>query len=232
LVSGYWQIPIRQSDQHKTAFFTHLGLYEFLRLPFGLKTAPNTFQQILHTVFADYLHKWLVVYVDDIIQWAMTDEEALAQYSLLFQRLVKVGVQLKPSKCTFLAKEIEILGHRITQEGRTPISKGVEAILSMPTPTNTSAVKRFLGLCGYFRDFIPCMSTRTQALRSLLKKGVSFHWTGETAREFQDLKQAITGPDVMLFHPDWHAQFELHVDASKLGCGAMLAQEKDVCFAL
>ena len=227
LVSGYWQIPIRQSDQQKTAFCTHLGLYEFLRLPFGLKTAPNTFQWILNTVFADYLHKWLVVYVDDIIQWAMSDEEALAQYSLLFQRLVKVGMQLKPSKCTFFSREIEILGHWITQDGRTPISKGVKAILSMPTPINTSAVKRFLGLCGYFRDFIPCMSTRTQALRSLLKKGVPFQWTEETAREFQDLKQAITGPDVMLFHPDWNAQFELHVDASKLGCGAMLAQKKD-----
>ena len=225
LVSGYWQIPIRQSDQHKTAFCTHLGLYEFLRLPFGLKTAPNTFQRILNTVFADYLHKWLVVYVDDTIQWAMSDEEALAQYSL-FQRLIKVGMQLKPTKCTFFSREIEILGHRITQDGRTPITKEVKAILSMPTPTNTSAVKRFLGFCGYFRDFIPCMSTRTQALRSLLKKGVPFQWTEETAREFQDLKQAITGPDVMLFHPDWNAQFELHVDASKLGCGAMLAQEK------
>ena len=159
MVSGYWQIPIRQSDQHKTAFCTHLGLYEFLSLLFGLKKAPNTFQRILNTVFADYLHKWLVVYVDDISQWVMTDEEALAQYSLLFQRLVKVGMQLKPSKCTFFATEIEILGHRITQEGQTPISKGVETTLSMPTPTNTSAVKRFLGLCGYFRDFIPCMST-------------------------------------------------------------------------
>ena len=93
----------------------------------------------------------------------------------------------------------------------------------MPTPTNTSAIKRFR---GYFRDFIPCMSTRTQALQSLLKKGVSFQWTKETAREFQDLKQAITGPGVMLFHTDWNTQFELHVDASKLGCGAMLAQEK------
>lgn len=67
LVSGYWQMLIPHSDQHKTAFFTHLGLYEFLRLPFALKNAPNTFQRILNTVFADYLHKWLVVYVDDII---------------------------------------------------------------------------------------------------------------------------------------------------------------------
>ena len=191
LVSGYWQIPIRQSDQHKTAFYTHLGLYEFLRLPYGLKTAPNTFQRILNTVFADYLHKWLVVNVDDKVQWSITDEEALAHYLLLFQRLVQVGMQRKPSKCSFFARKIEILGHRITQEG--PISKGVEAILSMPTPTNISAIKRFLGLL----------------------------------RQFQDLKQAITVPDVMLFNPDWNAQFELHVDASKLGCGAMLAQEKN-----
>ena len=87
------------------AFCTHLGLYEFLRLPFGLKTAPNTFQRILNTVFADYLHKWLVVYVNDIIQWSMTDEEALAHYSLLFQRLVQVDMQLKPSKCSFFASE-------------------------------------------------------------------------------------------------------------------------------
>jgi len=138
-----------------------VGLYEFLRLPFGLKTAPHTFQQILNTVFADYFHKWLVVYVDDIIQWAMTDKEALEQYSLLFERLVKVGMHLKPSKCIFFAREIEILGHCVTQEGRTPINRGIEAISSMPTPTNISPVKRFLGLCGYFRAFIPCMSSRT-----------------------------------------------------------------------
>ena len=141
--------------------YTHVGLYEFLRLPFGLKIAPNTFQQILNTVFADYFHKWLVVYVDDIIQWAMTDKEALEQYSLLFERLVKVGMHLKPSKCIFFAREIEILGHCVTQEGRTPINRGIEAISSMPTPTNISPVKRFLGLCGYFRAFIPCMSSRT-----------------------------------------------------------------------
>ena len=83
----------------------------------------------------------------------------------------------------------------------------------MPTPTNISVAKHFR---GYFRDFISCMSTRTQAFRSLLKKGVSFQQ-----------KQAITGPDVMLFHPDWNAPFELHIDATKLGCGAMLVQEKD-----
>lgn len=90
LVSGYWQIAIRQSDQPKTAFCTHLGLYEFLTLTFGLKTAPNKFQRILNTVFADYLHKWLAVYVDGLIQWAMTGEEALGHYYCYFRDWVKL----------------------------------------------------------------------------------------------------------------------------------------------
>ena len=98
-------------------------------------------------------------------------------------------------------------------------------------PTNIPAVKRFHGLCGYFRDFIPYMSTRAQALRSLLKKGVLFQWTEETDREFQDLKQAITGPDVMLYHPNWNALFELHLNASKLGCGASWLKRRMAFFA-
>ena len=134
-------------------------------------------------------------------------------------------MQLKPSKCTFRAREIEILGHRITQEGRTHINNGVEAILSMHTATSISAVKCFLVLCGYFRDFIPWMSTRTKALRNFLKK--SSQWTEETEKQFRDLMEAITGPAVMLFHPDWNNKFQSHVGASKLGCGAILAQEKN-----
>lgn len=121
----------------------------------------------------------------------------------------------------------ELLGHRIAQEGRTPISKGVEAIVSMPTPKNTSAVKRFLGLFGYFRDFIPDMSYRTQALRCLLKKGVAFQWKEQAQKKFDNLKQAIISPNVMLHHPDWDSPFELHVDVSKHTYGAMLAQGKD-----
>ncbi|XP_078374474.1 uncharacterized protein LOC144658021 [Oculina patagonica] len=164
LASGYWQIPLHSQDRHKSAFCTHVGLYEFLRLPFGLKTAPNTFQRILNTVFADYLHQWLTVYVDDIIMWAQTHHDALRCYELLFARAVKVGIQFKPTKCTFFAKELQVLGHTITEHGRKPNSKGVEAISSMEPPSNTTSLKRFLGLCNFFRDYIPNMPSRTQHL--------------------------------------------------------------------
>ena len=139
-------------------------------------------------------NKWLVVYVDDIIQWAQTNGEALAQYALLVERLVKVVMQFKPTRCNVFAKDIEILGHWITQEGRTPIMKGVHAILSMPTLTNTSAVKRFLGLCRYFLDFIPLMSIRTQALRQLLKKGVPFHLVRRSRKRVSGLEASNHRP--------------------------------------
>ena len=210
-----WQIPVSPQDHHKSAFHTHVRLYEFLRLPFGLKTAPNTFQRILNTVFADHLHQWMTVYVDDIIMWASTYRDALHTYELLFARSVQAGIQFKPSKCTFFAKEIQVLGLTITEYGRKPTSKGIKAISKMEPPSNVTGLKRFLGLCNFFRDYIPNMPSRTQQLRQLLKKDIPFKWTLHHTKEFEDLKRAVTGSDVMLYHPDWNSPFELHVDASK-----------------
>ena len=156
------KFPYARRKSAKSTFCTHVGLYEFLRLPFGLKTAPNTFQRILNTVFADYLQQWLTVYVDDVIMWAQTKREALHSYELLFERAVNFGIQFKPSKCTFFAKEIHVLGHTITEHGRKPNSKGIEAILRMEPPSNTTSLKRFLGLCNFFRDYIPNMPSRTK----------------------------------------------------------------------
>ena len=78
LASGYWQVLVNPTHVHKTAFATHLGLYEFLRMPYGLKTAPQTFQCILNSVFADFLYQWLIIYIDDVIVWANTDHQALS----------------------------------------------------------------------------------------------------------------------------------------------------------
>lgn len=118
-------------------------------------------------MLADYLHQWLTVYVDDIIMWAQTQHDALRCYELLFARAVKVGIQFKPTKSIFFAKALQVLGHTITEHGRKPNSKGVEAIIitSMEQPSNTTSIKRFLGLCNFFCDYIPNMLSRTQYLR-------------------------------------------------------------------
>ena len=90
---------------HKTAFATHLCLYEFLRMPYGLKTAPQTFQRILNSVFADFLYQWLIIYIDDVIVLANT----LSRYELVFERAAKFGIQFKHSKCIFFSQELEIM---------------------------------------------------------------------------------------------------------------------------
>ena len=80
LASGYWQVLVNPEYTHKTAFATHLGLYEFLHMPYGLKTAPHTFQHILNSVFGDILYQFLIIYIDDCIIWSSNQSEALTQY--------------------------------------------------------------------------------------------------------------------------------------------------------
>ena len=119
--SGYWQVLVNSDHVHKTAFATHLHLYKFLRMPFGLKTASQTFEQILNSVFAGFLScQWLIIYIDDVIVWANTDHEALSRYELVFERTAKFGIQFKPSKCVFFSQDLEILGHRVTPLGQFP----------------------------------------------------------------------------------------------------------------
>ena len=127
----------------------------------------------------------------------------------------------------YFLQELQVLGHHITPTGRFPTTKGTEAISAMPQPKNDSAVKRFLGMVGYFREYLRDMSNRTKHLHALLHKGIPFKWTSADDAEFTDLKQALLSPDTMLNYPDWNSAFELHTDASKHGVGTMLAQMHD-----
>ena len=168
LASGYWQVLVNPDHVHKTAFATHLGLYEILRMPYDLKTAPQTFQHILNSVFSDFLYQWLIIYIDDVIVWANTDNQALSHYELLFECAAKSRIQFKPSKRVFFSQDLEILGHCVTPLDRFPTSKGTEAISAMPCPHNVSSLKRFLGMINYFRDYVHNMASRSKHLHSLL----------------------------------------------------------------
>ena len=97
----------------------------------------------------------------------------------------------------------------------------------MPRPHNVSSMKCFFGMVGYFRDHVRNMSNCMVNVHSLLRKGAPFTWTSAHRAEFDDMKHALTSPDNMLHHPDFTKPFEVHSDASKHGCGAMLGQVAD-----
>ena len=105
LASDYWQVLVNPRHVHKTAFSTHLGLYEFLRMPYGLKTAPQTFQRILNSIFSNSLYNWLIIYIDGLIVWSDNEMAALQHYDKVLQRATQFGIQFKTTKC--------VLFHRI-----------------------------------------------------------------------------------------------------------------------
>ena len=238
LANGYWQVPVREEDREKTAVVTHCGLFEFISMPFGLKTAGATFQRLMQATFSDFLMGnvtgssdnqagFCIPYVDDLIVRSMSDYGALEHYEQIFERAIQVGMQFKPSKCTFFSIHLEVLGHIVTLDGRIPDPKKVQAITDFPMVNSQTAVQKFLGMIGFYRHHIPRFAQRTYHLRELLQKDKKFQLTSQVEAEFHDLIAVLTSPDVMLRYPDWSKPFQVHTDASQLGVGAVLMQEDD-----
>ena len=223
LLSGYWQVPMAKESREITAFSTPSGHYQWLRMPFGLKSAPLTFQRMINTLFADMLGNSVYAYLDDIIIASKSVESHLQTLRSVLQRLHEAGLRVKLSKCEFLKSRITFLGHVVDSEGIHTMDDKVSAVKNFPQPRTIENVRSFLGLAGYYRPFIKDFAKIASPLNQLLKKDVSFHWSAAQERSFQDLKTALTQAPVLAF-PDFSLPFELYTDSSSLGLGAVLTQ--------
>ena len=223
LSSGYWQIEMDSESAEKTAFSTHCGLFEFTRMPFGLCNGPATFQRLMEIVLAGLEWKCCVVYVDDILVCSKTLEEHKEHLQQVFERLRQAGLKLKPSKCSFLCREVVFLGHVISVDGVSPDPAKTEKVRDYPVPVDVSSVRQFLGLASYYRRFVPGFSKIAAPLYVFSKKSVTFSWTDECQKAFDQLKQLLCSAPVLaypLFGPEH--QFIVETDASVLGLGAVL----------
>ena len=128
LFSGYWQIEIEEADKQKKAFTTDEDHFEFNRMPFGLTNAPATFQRLINNVLRPALKKYALVYLDDVIFFSKSIEEHIQHIEAVFELLRKVGLKIKLSKCTFLQREVEYLGHIVTEKGIGPDPKKLLSI--------------------------------------------------------------------------------------------------------
>ena len=155
LKSGYWQVPITEQDKAKTAFRTSSGeLFEFNQVPFGLCNAPATFSRLMDRLLAGLHWETCLFYLDDIIVFSSTWEEHLARLREVFERLRHAKLKLGAAKCTFAAKEVSYLGHRVTEEGLLPDPSLLAAIRDIPPPTTATEVRSFLSLAGYYRRYV------------------------------------------------------------------------------
>jgi hypothetical protein len=170
LRSGYHQLKIREQDIPKTAFTTRYGLYEYTVLSFGLTNAPAYFMSMMNKVFMEYLDKFVVVFIDDILVLSKSEEEHEEHLRLVLEKLREHQLYAKFSKCEFWLKEVGFLGHVISGEGITVDPSKVVAVTDWEAPTTVKEIRSFLGLAGYYRRFIENFSKIAKPMTELLKK--------------------------------------------------------------
>jgi hypothetical protein len=194
-------------------------------MPFGLKNATNTFTRTMSEVFKDLGSKFLKVFVDDLNVHSESWEEHLQHLGVVLYKLREVNLKLNPNKCCFAAKIITFLGHVVSEEGTRLDPGKIEAFLHFPQPKTVTNVRSFLGLTGYYRNYVRGYSRLAAPLFELTKKDVNCVWDMGCQHAFQELKGALVDAPV-LTRPDFKRIFCLDVDWSPRGVGAILSQKE------
>ena len=157
LRNGYWQISVDEQDRAKTAFATSNGLYEFKRMPFGLSTAPATFQRAMELALAGLTFTMCLCYLDDVIVFGRNIDEHNVRLTAVLSRFRQHNLRVKLSKCKFAARTVTYLGHQISQHGVSPDPTKIAAVRDMPTPRSIKDVRSLLctQLCQCLRPTHP-----------------------------------------------------------------------------
>jgi hypothetical protein len=171
LIKGYYQVPLHESSKEITAFTTNKTQWQFKRLPFGLKTAPSAFQRTLQNIlYKEVSSDKVKIYIDDIL----IVESDFESHVLLVHKVLSVlkdnGIKVKPSKCTWVAREVEFLGHIVSESGIRKTPKFVEAVFNYPRPQTVRDLQKFLGLINFQRKFVPFCSDLMQPLSKFTGK--------------------------------------------------------------
>ncbi|PNX92763.1 Ty3/gypsy retrotransposon protein [Trifolium pratense] len=222
LQQGFHQIRMSSDDIPKTAFRTHHGHYEYLVMPFGLCNAPSTFQATMNDLLQPFLRKFAAVFFDDILVFSPTLTDHLLHLEQVLNQLASADFSLKRSKCLFGQRQLEYLGHIISQHGIQADPSKLQAMVEWPTPTSITSLRGFLGLTGFYRKFIKGYASIATPLTNLLKKD-SFFWNDEAQTAFDSLKKAMTEAPTLSV-PNFSIPFDLETDASGKAMGAVLMQ--------
>ena len=170
------------------AFTTRYGLYEYTVISFGLTNAPAHFMNIMNKVFMEFLDKFIVVFIDDILVYSKNEEEHKEHLRTVLEILREKQLYGKFSKCEFWLDKVEFLGHVISKYGIAVNPSKIESILEWKAPKNVKEVRGFLGMAGYYRRFIEGFSKIAGPMTKLLRKNTPFVWTAQCEESFQKLK--------------------------------------------
>ena len=222
--SGFWQMKLDKTSSMYTCFNTPFGRYRFLRLPFGISSAPEVYHKAIHMLLEHI--KGTSSFMDDIIVWGKTIEEHDQRLKAVLETIRRANLKLNKSKCVFGVHELTFLGDVISDKGIKPDPAKIQAIEQFPAPTNKQEVQRFLGMVNYQGKYVPDLSTKSYCLRRLLEEKNMFQWKQEEQNCFEELKKVLTSRPVLKFY-DPDRDIRISSDASKSGLGAVLLQKHD-----
>jgi hypothetical protein len=214
LLSGYHQLKIHAIDILKTTFTTRYGLYEYTVMSFGLTNAPAYFMYLMNKVFMEFLNKFVVVFIDDILVFSKTKEEHAEHLRLVLQKLREHKLYAKRSKCEFLSKEVSFLVHVVSNGGIAVDLSKVRDVLNWKPLADVGEIRSFLGLAGYYIRFIEGFSKLAKPMTSLLEKHAKFVWSEKCHANFEELKKRLTIALVLVL-PDLTKNFSIYCDASQ-----------------
>lgn len=226
LNSGYWQMSMDEQSRQYTAFNTVDNQYEFIRMPFGLSNAAASFSKMMATVMAGLVGQIVHVYLDDLIVMTKTWTQHKEYLKMVLAKIQEANLTIKLAKCRFAHHEANVLGHVLSKECIRPQANKLAAIERLQPPRNIEELRQFLGLCGYYRKFVPAFAAISAPMADLLKKDTPFVWTDQQQSSFESLKQGLLNSKaIAYFKPG--GQLMLKTDASRKGFGGILLQLQD-----
>jgi transposase InsO family protein len=221
LNQGYNQLELSPSSRYITTFSTHVGLWRYKRLNFGVSSAAEVFQNAIRNTLSGL--SGAINISDDILVYGTTQAEHDANLHATFQRLRENKLTLNKAKCVYNKHTLEFFGYIFSQEGMMADPKKIKDIVELDTPTNASMVRSLLGMANFCARFIPGYATITEPLRKLTKKKSLWQWTEAHNTALNKIRSALTSAPVLAYF-DLNKDTELLVDASPVGLGAILIQ--------
>lgn len=219
--SGFFQIPLEETSRNYTTFLTPFGRYRFKRMPMGINTAPEIYQRKMFELLGDV--SGVLIYMDDVIVYGSSEEQHNNTLKIVLDRIKRCGLKLNKAKCEFNKREIEFLGHKISDKGIFPSPDKIKAVQKLKSPENINELRRVLGLFNFVTKFVHNAQINLSPLNELLKKENGWRWDSMQEDAFNKMKVLLTtAPALAYFEPC--KEIIVSADASAYALGAVLLQ--------
>ncbi|MBW0492314.1 hypothetical protein O181_032029 [Austropuccinia psidii MF-1] len=228
-MKGFNQNGVKPNSMKLLIIICHMGIYEYTRMPSGIKNAPAHFQRMMDTIFQEeILEGWMVVYIDDLITYSETWEDHMQYIDRVLSRCILINLQISLQKCNFGQQELLALGHKVSGLSMAIDQNKVAAVLQYPVPRNIKEMQSFLEFARYYRNHTEHFFHISSSLYQLWSKDVVFEITKGRRVAYERIKYELKNAPVLIL-PYFELPFKLYIDAAcSQGLGEALHQREIV----